>query len=75
VTLLGPDLFHIHALSGVDIIGEERSILKEIWCSLHDDQQEEAVTKGLHQGLRSKHRMVGGKSPLDVQREDLCPEG
>jgi hypothetical protein len=45
VTLLGPDLFHIHALSGVDIIGEERNILKEIRRSLCDDQQEEAVAK------------------------------
>jgi hypothetical protein len=75
VTLLGPDLFRIHALSGVDIIGEERDILREIRCGLCDHPQEEAVTKGPHAGLHSKCRMVGGKSPLDVQGEDLCPEG
>jgi hypothetical protein len=45
VTLLGPDLFRIHALSGLDIVGEECDILKSIWQSLCDDQQEEVVAK------------------------------
>jgi hypothetical protein len=30
LTLLSPELFHIHALSGLDIVGEERDILKDI---------------------------------------------
>jgi hypothetical protein len=30
LTLLSPELFCIHALSGMDIIGEERDILKDI---------------------------------------------
>lgn len=45
LTLLSPDLFRIHALSGLDIVGEERDILREIRRSLRDDEQEEAVVK------------------------------
>ena len=45
MTLLSPDLFRIHALSAMDIVGEERDILQDIRRSLRDDDQEEAVVK------------------------------
>jgi hypothetical protein len=30
MTLLSPELFRVHALSGLDIVGEEHNILKDI---------------------------------------------
>jgi len=45
MTMLSPKLFQIHALSGLDIVGEERDILQDVQHSLHDDDLEELVTK------------------------------
>src|SRR5262245_56141658 len=47
LVLLSPDLFRVHALSGMNIIGEERDILQEIRQSLRDDEQEEVVAKAV----------------------------
>jgi hypothetical protein len=37
LTLLGPELFQIYALSGLAIEGEEKTIAKDIRLSLHDE--------------------------------------
>jgi len=52
MTLLSPELFQIHVLSGLDIVGEEHNILWDIQCSLGNNNLEESVTKAvweLHQ--------------------------
>jgi transposase InsO family protein len=45
VTLLGPELFRIQALAGLNIVGEEKELLRDIRRSLRDDEQEESVAK------------------------------
>ena len=45
MTLLTPDLFHIHALSAINIVGPEKEILTDIRNSLREDAQEESVAK------------------------------
>jgi hypothetical protein len=56
VTLLGPELFHARALSGLDIVGEEKEILTEIRRSLRDDVQEDAVVKAAEELKRDRSR-------------------
>jgi transposase InsO family protein len=56
MTLLSPELFRIHALSGLDIVGEERDILREVRKSLKDDEQEEAVAKAAKELRKDKGR-------------------
>jgi hypothetical protein len=48
LTLLSPELFRIHVLSGLDIVGEEQDILKDIQRSLHDNDLEESIAKAAH---------------------------
>ena len=43
LTLLTPNLFAIRALEGLQAVGEERDILKEIRCGMEVEDQEEAV--------------------------------
>jgi hypothetical protein len=45
LTLLAPELFWIHALTGTRLKGEECNILHEVQRSLKDGVQEEAVAK------------------------------
>jgi hypothetical protein len=45
LTLLAPELFRIHAHTGVRLEGDKCNILQEVWCSLRDDVQEESVVK------------------------------
>jgi hypothetical protein len=45
MTLLSPELFCIHALSVIALIGPKRDILRDIRCSLRDDKQEELIAK------------------------------
>ena len=51
MTLLDPALFRICALSRLDIIGEERGILREIHRSLRENDLEESIAKAA-QNLR-----------------------
>jgi hypothetical protein len=41
LTLLAPELFRIHALTGTRLESKERNILREVWRSLKDGVQEE----------------------------------
>ena len=45
MTMLSPELFWIHVLSGLDIVGEEHDILRDVRQSLCDDDLEESVVK------------------------------
>ena len=45
MTMLSPELFWVHTLSGLDIVGEEHDILQDIWHSLCDNDLEESVAK------------------------------
>jgi hypothetical protein len=56
LTLLAPELFRIHALAGVQLEGEERNILREVWRSLKDDAQEESVVKAARELWKDKSR-------------------
>jgi hypothetical protein len=56
LTLLAPELFRIHALAGVRLEGDKRNILREVWCSLKDDVQEESVAKAARELWKDKGR-------------------
>ena len=45
MVLLGPSLFAIYALEGLEVIGEEQDILKDIWKRAENGEKEEAVAK------------------------------
>jgi hypothetical protein len=54
--LLAPELFRIHALAGTRLEGEERNILWEVWHSVRDSVQEEAVVKAARELRKDKGR-------------------
>ena len=43
LTLLTPNLFAIRALEGLQVVGEEKDILKEIRCGMESEDQEKVV--------------------------------
>jgi hypothetical protein len=49
MTLLSPELLHVHALSAIALVGPECDILRDIRCSLQDDKQEEPIAKAAHE--------------------------
>jgi hypothetical protein len=49
MTLLSPELFCIHALSMIALVGPERDILRDIRRSLRDNKQEEPIAKAAHE--------------------------
>jgi hypothetical protein len=56
LTLLGPELFQIHALAGARLKGDECNILQEVRLSLRDDVQEESVAKAASELWKDKGR-------------------
>jgi hypothetical protein len=56
LTLLAPELFRIHALTGVRLEGDERNILQEVQRSLKVDVQEESVAKAARELWKDKGR-------------------
>jgi hypothetical protein len=67
---LGPELFWIHALSGLAIEGEEKTIAKDIRLSLHNGNLKEPVTKAARELRMNKTRgMV--KSTEWMEQEGL----
>jgi hypothetical protein len=52
MTMLSPELFQIHALSGLDIVGEEHDILQDVRRSLRNDDLEESVAKAAQELCR-----------------------
>jgi hypothetical protein len=66
ITLLTPGMFAIRALEGVEVAGEERSILRDIRKSTKDEEPEEAIAKVVKElkttrshTVRSAEWMVG----------------
>ena len=53
ITLLLPDAFRIHALTGLMIMGKEASILHDIQCSTHEVNLEEPVAIAARELQRS----------------------
>jgi hypothetical protein len=56
LTLLAPELFQIHALTGIRLEGNECNILQEVWHSLKDNVQEELVAKPARELRKDKGR-------------------
>ena len=56
MTLLSPELFCIHVLSAIAIVGPERDILRDIRRSLQDNKQEEPVMKAACELQRDRGR-------------------
>jgi hypothetical protein len=56
LTLLAPELFQIHVLTGVRLEGNEHNILREVRHSLKVDVQEESVAKAARELQRDKGR-------------------
>jgi hypothetical protein len=54
MTLLGPKLFQIHALSGMNLIGAEQKIMQDIQQSLDHSELEESVARAV-QELQKNH--------------------
>ena len=58
LTLLAPGLFAIRALEGLQIVGEEKDILKEIRCGIETEDQEEVVVKVVKELKKSSTKTV-----------------
>jgi hypothetical protein len=56
LTLLAPELFRIHALSGARFHGNNQNILQEVWCSLKGSVQEESIAKVARELQKDKGR-------------------
>jgi hypothetical protein len=54
LTLLAPELFWIHALAGARLEGDECNILREVWCSLRDNVQENSVVEAAREFWKDK---------------------
>ena len=58
MVLLTPDFFAIWALEGLEVCGEEKDILKEIWCEMQSRSKEEVVVKAIKELMKSSTRSV-----------------
>ena len=58
MVLLTPDFFAIWALEGLEAWGEEKDILKEIWCKTQSGSKEEAVVKAIKGLMKSSAKSV-----------------
>ena len=58
LTLLTPSLFAIRALEGLQLVGEEKDILKEIRCGMDREDQEEVVVKAVKELKKSPVKSI-----------------
>ena len=58
LTLLTPNLFAIRALEGLQVAGEEKDILKEIWHGMEAEDQEEVVIMAVKELKKSPTKSV-----------------
>ena len=54
ITLLTPGFFAVHALEGLEAVGEERDIMRDIWKGTRDGEHEESIAKSVKE-LKSTH--------------------
>ena len=82
--LLTPGLFSMRALEGVQVTGEKKDILREIWWGMEDQDQEEVVVKAVKELKKSLTKSVKSsewsmengllyyRGKIYVPRFDLC---
>ena len=58
ITLLNPDFFAARTLEGVELIREDREILKDVRKGTRDGEKEEAVARVAKELLSTKGRLV-----------------
>jgi len=58
ITLLNPGLFAVRALEGIEVVGEERTILRDIRTGTKDAETEEAIAKVVKELKASRSRTV-----------------
>ena len=58
LTLLTPGLFAMRALEGLQVVGEEKDILKEIRCRMDVEDQDEVVVKAVKELKKSPAKSV-----------------
>src|SRR5882762_2987848 len=58
ITLLTPGFFAVRALEGLEVVGEERDILKDIRKGTRDGEKEEAVAKVVKELKATRSRSV-----------------
>ena len=58
MVLLTPDFFVIQALEGLEVWGEEKDILGEIWCKAQSRSKEEVVVKAIKGLMKSSAKSV-----------------
>jgi hypothetical protein len=58
ITLLTPGFFAVRALEGLEVIGEERDILKDIRKGTRDAENEEAIAKVVKELKASRGKSV-----------------
>jgi hypothetical protein len=54
ITLLTPGLFTVRALEGLEAVGEERDIMRDVRRGTRDDEKEEAIAKVIKE-LKTTH--------------------
>jgi transposase InsO family protein len=58
IVLLTPDFFAVRALEGVELIGEEREILREVRREMEAGEKEEVVTRAVKELQKTSARSV-----------------
>ena len=58
LVLLTPGVFAARALEGLQVVGEEKDILKEIRCRMETEDQEEVVVKAVKELKKSPTKSV-----------------
>jgi hypothetical protein len=58
ITLLTPAFFSVRALEGLEAVGEERDILKDVRKGTRDDEHEEAIAKVVKELKTTHNRLV-----------------
>ena len=58
MVLLTPNFFAVRALEGLQMVGEERDILKEIQCEMETGNKEEMVVKAIRELMKSSTKSV-----------------
>ena len=58
LTLLTPGLFAVRALEGLQVVGEVKDILKEIWCGMEAEDHKEVVVKAVKELKKSSTKSV-----------------